>query len=61
MCPLLVPNDEAVSGSYAHPVNVAENLTLMTLNTPAVSPVVYLRIIIIIIATLIICIGDLLN
>ena len=61
MCPLLVPNDEAVSGSYAQPVNVPENLSLMTLNLPAVSPVVYLRIIIMIIATQIICIGDLLN
>ena len=61
MCPLLVPNDDAVSGSYAQPVNVAENLSLMTLNIPPVSPVVYLRIIIMIIATQIICIGDLLN
>ena len=34
VCPLLVPNDDAVSGSYAQPVNVAENLTLMTLNIP---------------------------
>ena len=42
VCPLLVPNDDAVSGSYAQPVNVAANLTLITLNTPAVSPVVSL-------------------
>ena len=34
VCPLLVPNDEAVSGSYAQPVDVAEKMPLMTLNIP---------------------------